>query len=967
MLFAAGDAHDDVKSLELSAALVIQMLVIYADPNLQSAITEYQGFASGRQVTMMDVVSSSGAPEFSSEELWEKTMQDVRCGCYDAIVLSPPVWSFERVHGLRGPGGRDRYGFPGLQVSDKHWVRAETLAWLRACECLRHADHAATPWIMIVQPCSGLSPSPLQLDEMVLPMKGTSTTFVEIVKDCKVEAAELLMRDPPLSLSGRRLTCSDLLSLSLRMREDGVKGACSSSQACRDQPRQQLQQQRKRAKPTSQLERTLKFKKRLLPVDEVQFPSFLGGLRRAFTSIKLLPTLVPPGLRVRIAVLRVLQNNPSIIDTCIGALGSHEPNAGPSDVVVHDAKRAIAHALGVTLHNENARLSDVDSELLASWRLAVHDWDDQPECWLLDGAPMGLTCHPRCTGIFPPKDDGSDRSSPWDLTTCWDDLEPLDDDKQSLAIAEFNTFVEKGFVLVFDRFDDVTSYLGCEPVLSMVRVISKERGGKLKHRVVFDAKASGVSAASSNVESVQLPRLLDVIFDTLEVLNEHDASSASYFILDFEDAFWQIPMMHCEQRFFTTYLGGKYYVLKRAAQGSRAGPLLWARLIALVMRLTQGALHTDARLSCYVDDPIVVLHGDPQQRSRIVAFIILCWRALGFRLSFRKGHYSQTVTWTSGQLAISDSGVLVKLKDEMVNDIVEITDKILETNATSLKLFRKYLGKLSHAASLIFQLRPFVAPLWAALAEAERANRRFVWKKQCYFAISWISAFFRASGPVLQRYYTCDEHFGRGVDVMICTDASPTGLGAFIAVAGDIKEFFSEPLGPLDTQRFAHDLGDSVGQQTWEALCVLVALRCWSQWWMDKRVRLTVRGDNVAALQLILQLKAAGSGTSLIARELALDVALSTYTPAVAEHIPGLANVTADKLSRGISDSDALPPCLRLAKQIFPPSRTDSFYKTLVPGLALQKFGALGLALLLVCGEWSVLVTFTRAVYLQHA
>ena len=311
-------------------------------------------------------------------------------------------------------------------------------------------------------------------------------------------------------------------------------------------------------------------------------------------------------------------------------------------------------------------------------------------------------------------------------------------------------FEKKSFVLFSGCLNDVRAYLGCEPVFfSCSR--HYQRGGKVKHRIVFDAKAPGVSAASSNVEAVQLPPLLDVVIDTLEVLSEHGHDLTHCFTLDIEDAFWQIPVMHSEQKFFMTYLGDRYYVLKRAAQGSRAGPLQWASLIALVARLTQGVLHSDGRLSFYVDDPLTV------------------------------------------------------------------------------------------------------------------------------HAVSWIEAALSFSGSCLQRQYTCD---------------SPTGLGAFICVAGEVREFFSGPLSSLDSQRFGHSLGDSSGQQTWKSLYVLVALRCWSSWGVNKRARLTVRGDNVEALQMILQLKAAGSGTSLIVRELALDIAVSNYVPAVAEHIPGIVNVT---------------------------------------------------------------------------
>ena len=151
-------------------------------------------------------------------------------------------------------------------------------------------------------------------------------------------------------------------------------------------------------------------------------------------------------------------------------------------------------------------------------------------------------------------------------------------------------------------------------------------------------------------------------------LREDGRDSTRFYMLDLEDAFWQIPMMHSEQTSFTTYLGGRYYVLKGAAQSSRVGPLLGARLIALVTRLTQGAVRSDGRLSCYVDDPLVVLHGNAQQRLRLVSIIFLCWlRALGFGLALRKGRYDHEVTWTSGQLSISYARKTTRLKDELVH------------------------------------------------------------------------------------------------------------------------------------------------------------------------------------------------------------------------------------------------------------------------------------------------------------
>ena len=83
-----------------------------------------------------------------------------------------------------------------------------------------------------------------------------------------------------------------------------------------------------------------------------------------------------------------------------------------------------------------------------------------------------------------------------------------------------------------------------------------------------------------------------------------------------------------------------------------------------------------------------------------------------------------------------------------------------------------------------------------------------------------------------------------------------------------------------------------------EALAILVSLRLWAPLWRDQRVRLQLRTDNVAALTTLIKMQPHSSSLGIIARELALDVAASAYTPDEAVHIPGIANKAADVLSR---------------------------------------------------------------------
>ncbi len=51
-------------------------------------------------------------------------------------------------------------------------------------------------------------------------------------------------------------------------------------------------------------------------------------------------------------------------------------------------------------------------------------------------------------------------------------------------------------------------------------------------------------------------------------------------------------------------------------------------------------------------------------------------------------------------------------------------------------------------------------------------------------------------------------------------------------------------------------------------------------------------------LTMVLHIKGTSKSLNIIAREVALDVAAAAYRPLIAEHIAGVAKVTADALSR---------------------------------------------------------------------
>ena len=69
----------------------------------------------------------------------------------------------------------------------------------------------------------------------------------------------------------------------------------------------------------------------------------------------------------------------------------------------------------------------------------------------------------------------------------------------------------------------------------------------------------------------------------------------------------------------------------------------------------------------------------------------------------------------------------------------------------------------------------------------------------------------------------------------------------------------------------------------------------------------------------------------LIAREMALDIAASAYSPDVVEHLPGIGNVAADALSRRYQPGkpSSLPSYLTPDRECHVQDRGRSWWRTL--------------------------------------
>ena len=78
-------------------------------------------------------------------------------------------------------------------------------------------------------------------------------------------------------------------------------------------------------------------------------------------------------------------------------------------------------------------------------------------------------------------------------------------------------------------------------------------------------------------------------------------------------------------------------------------------------------------------------------------------------------------------------------------------------------------------------------------------------------------------------------------------------------IDGIIKHFFACPITDEDVAVYDMPRGTADGQQLWECLAILVAVDIWSSLWLQNRIILKVKADNVGALTLLIKMRPGSS------------------------------------------------------------------------------------------------------------
>ena len=260
----------------------------------------------------------------------------------------------------------------------------------------------------------------------------------------------------------------------------------------------------------------------------------------------------------------------------------------------------------------------------------------------------------------------------------------------------------------------------------------------------------------------------------------------------------------------------------------------------MIGRLTQSIFrHDEAATEIYTDDPCIAVAGSEHERDNLIAMAAILWLCFGFPLSWRKGTRGNIASWIGATFRIFDfgptRGITVEIKDDLFKSALDLLRKVMAENIVSKKVLRQLIGKLSNIANLLLPWRPFLRALYGALYADQCPNTpaNCVWVKAMASPLRWLSAFFASSGGFIRREMRLDCYIGVNTVVEFIMDASPWGLAAVLLINDRVTEYFSDALSQHDLDLYEHRRGEAEGQQVWECLCALVAIRAWREKWQS--------------------------------------------------------------------------------------------------------------------------------------
>ena len=661
----------------------------------------------------------------------------------------------------------------------------------------------------------------------------------------------------------------------------------------------------------------------------------IGGMRSPWRAVDRIPGLKEAGRIIREVFEEVLDSQPDewpekLLNTSMGETLDEAFAKWLAD--------RLAQKLGVS--SEKGRAGRMRPHIARALNELSGDPDVAIPDWLLRGAPIGVEEQIPTHGIFPPVEPAQaapEADAFWTHQAEGCFYRSVAEEHEWVS-EKLQQMTDEHFLTAFPDLAAARREHGDVIINKMACLVKSLPNGDVKRRLIVDMLRSGANRLARVPERIVLPRILDLGACARRLLQMCTGGGfIDQLVLDFVDAFYTIGVLPAETRYqFVQGPDGRVFRFDVLAMGSAAAPLIWGRVAAWVMRLSSAIYSADlVRIQCFVDDPWLAARGGKKERRRRLAVIVLFWLALGLKLSWAKKQFGPEVVWIGVSIGASleeiSLTVAAKFLQKLQGDVAELQ----AMRAIPLKRLRSVAGGLSWLGGLVRWIRPFLSPLWAAIASAASwhgpPEAATIGANQIQHALLWLAAFLHEQKGSLTRRLAVAPRSVQAVTQILC-DASPWGLGATLSIDGQTVRWFGTELSDTDLQILGFERGDCRGQALAEALCIAVALREWAPEWQDERTLLIARSDAIAALGALNKFSSSTPQLNLVVREVALDLAEGRYDVEVMGHVPAEWNDTPDALSRLYApeaDKKQVPKELHAVERTWPAPRPRSWWRTI--------------------------------------
>ena len=345
------------------------------------------------------------------------------------------------------------------------------------------------------------------------------------------------------------------------------------------------------------------------------------------------------------------------------------------------------------------------------------------------------------------------------------------------------------------------------------------------------------------------------------------------------------------------------FVYRGILYGHIAGPLVWARLAAAIMRATASIQpQSAAGTETYVDDPLTAVGGTRvERRHRLLAYCSL-WQALGLHISWHKAQLGDSAVWIGAKFEVKyvdgEADMLeLTIGPEKLTKLEQEAKQLLEQTPCDRARLRRFAGLCSWVASVVPAARVFSTMVWAAAASKPAAGETedHISPARVRFPLRWLIELCTRRAAHMPRLFPIQPPSGT---IAVGFDASTTGGGAWLAFnGGPPSRYIVLKWRRSDEKVLKATTGDCGSQALWESYSLLIALKTWTHLLTANRAELHLFGDAEGVLRAVLAKRARNAAINLVIAEIGLTLAPTNFDLQAA-HLWSEENALADALSR---------------------------------------------------------------------